>query len=203
MRYIRHSTASALAPKLIGAYERELHTFVERALASSPDRVVDIGSAEGYYAVGCALRLPNARVHAFDSEPLARELCGDLAQLNGVADRVQLHGLCTPTDLAGLTPSLIICDCEGAELELLDPVRVPGLADSQLIVEMHDFVDPRISSTIAARFAATHMIETVSSGPRNSAEYAVLASLKPGQAALALEESRPCVMDWAYIVPRR
>ena len=202
MRFVRHSTGSSLPPKLLGAYERELHGFVERAVAARPSRVVDVGSAEGYYAVGFAMRLPGAQIHAFDTEPLARTLCRDLARLNGVEDRVYTHGLCTQQNLAELAPALIICDCEGCELELLDPVRVPELAACSLVVELHDFLDPRISREILTRFEPTHTIETVSSGPHRVQDYPELAGLTPELAELALEEARPGIMEWAYMIPR-
>jgi hypothetical protein len=202
MRYLRHSAGSALAPKLLGAYECELHPFIQRALAGVPDRVIDVGSAEGYYAVGCGLRLPNAQIHAFDTEPLARDLCADLARLNGLTNRVHVHGDCTHSDLRELAPALIISDCEGGELELLDPAHVPELVRCSLLVEMHDFLNSHISRTLAARFEPTHTIEVVRSRPRRIEDYPVLAPLKPELAVLALEESRPAVMEWAYMVPR-
>jgi hypothetical protein len=164
--------------------------------------VIDVGAAEGYYAVGCALRLPSAQVYAFDTEPLARDLCRGLAGLNGVSERVHISGLCTPAHLAELAPALIISDCEGGELELLDPARVPALARCALLVELHDFIDPRISATLTARFEPTHTCEIARSSARMPSDYAALTGLEPKLAALALEESRPTVMEWAYLVPR-
>src|SRR3982751_3241860 len=47
----RHSV-----PMLLGSYERELHAIVDSVLLDSYNRVVDVGCAEGYYAVGLALK---------------------------------------------------------------------------------------------------------------------------------------------------
>jgi methylase of polypeptide subunit release factors len=52
--------------------------------------VIDIGAAEGYYAIGFARRLPAARVIASDLDPVARLLCWLLARRNGVGDRVSV-----------------------------------------------------------------------------------------------------------------
>ena len=59
-----HSAASegCLVPKLLGCYEQPLHPFLEAAFARDYDVVLNIGSAEGYYAVGLALRMPGARI---------------------------------------------------------------------------------------------------------------------------------------------
>src|SRR5271166_5203781 len=62
MRYIDQSHSSSLIPKWLGLYERELHDCIEEAIASPFQTVLDIGAAEGYYAVGLALRMHDARV---------------------------------------------------------------------------------------------------------------------------------------------
>ena len=66
MRYVRGAVGSVLPPKLLGLYERELHTAIARIVAAAPDEVVDAGAAEGYYAVGLARALPRCRVTAFE-----------------------------------------------------------------------------------------------------------------------------------------
>src|SRR6266446_5569422 len=56
MRYIDNAFGSAYVPKLLGIYERELNDCIERACALSFPLIIDIGAAEGYYAIGMALR---------------------------------------------------------------------------------------------------------------------------------------------------
>jgi hypothetical protein len=63
-RYVSWSVD--LIPKLLGTYEQELHPVIERWLNAGFDTFVDVGSAEGYYAVGLARGVEGARVHAFD-----------------------------------------------------------------------------------------------------------------------------------------
>jgi len=79
-------------PMLLGVFESELHSLLEEGVAERPDVVVNIGSADGYYAVGLARRLPDARVHAFDSSETAGANCREAARLNGVDARVEVHG---------------------------------------------------------------------------------------------------------------
>src|SRR5947207_8629242 len=66
MRYVAPATGRTILPKLLGSYETELHSIVEQVIAADHRVVINIGCAEGYYAVGLALRLPNSRVYAFD-----------------------------------------------------------------------------------------------------------------------------------------
>src|SRR5919106_5511514 len=44
--------ADCLPAKLLGSYERELHHAVERQLEVGFSTIVNVGAAEGYYALG-------------------------------------------------------------------------------------------------------------------------------------------------------
>ncbi len=84
MRYITDSVGSALVPKLLGIYERELNECIEQACTRQFPLIIDVGAAEGYYAVGLARRNPNARVIAFEMEEKGRATLRIMAELNGV-----------------------------------------------------------------------------------------------------------------------
>ncbi|MFD1808583.1 hypothetical protein ACFSHQ_12170 [Gemmobacter lanyuensis] len=77
---------------------------------------------------------------ARDGDPRARALCAALATANGVAARVEIGGIIDHADLAlcALAPTVVICDIEGAEVELLDPVGAPALLAADLLVEVHE-----------------------------------------------------------------
>ena len=191
---------SALVPKLLGSYEAELHQIVAKLLKTRYPTVVNIGCGEGYYAVGFALRLPGARIYAFDTDPPARNLCAELAHANGVEARVIVAGECDHHRLAALTleRALIVCDCEGCELDLLRPDLVPGLKACDIVVELHDFIDPRISEIVLSRFEASHKIRLVESTERDPSNYSVLRNLAARDQRLAVNEFRPH-MEWAFM----
>ncbi len=146
--------------RLLGTYEASLHPVIEAIIARSPDLVIDIGSAEGYYAVGMALRLPNARILARDASPKAQNLCSQLARANKVETRVEVGGLFDHADFdqCKTTRSVVICDIEGAEDVLLDPVAAPGLLHTDILVECHPGMAKDVTARLIARFSASHSI---------------------------------------------
>jgi hypothetical protein len=188
------------APKLLGCYEASLHAHVLKSVKRAPDTVVNIGCAEGYFAVGLARLLPNATVFAFDINPKAAAVCRQAADLNGVSERLVLDGLCTTTTLGQLTArggrTLIFIDIEGGELQLLDPARVPSLANCDIIVETHDFVDPSITSTLQDRFSTSHTVELVAEIPRDPSQFIPLRSWWEIDRSLVVDEARTEVMNW-------
>lgn len=163
MRFLPHSAEGCHIPKLLGCYEQPLVPHVERAVVSGYGTVLNIGCAEGYYAVGMARRMPASRVMAFDLNPRAQETCKQLAHENDVSSRVQVAGAFRLADFAAFTAQrvLVLCDIEGAERELLDPAAAPALAGMDLIVESHECLVPGVTKTLIDRFESTHEITTV------------------------------------------
>jgi len=120
-------------------------------------------SAEGYYAVGMARRMPSSQVLAFDLNPKAQEVCTALAQKNEVSDRVKVSALFKPEDFANYANQkvLVLCDIEGAEKDLLDPELAPALKGMDLIVESHECLISGITQTLINRFKESHQITLV------------------------------------------
>ncbi len=154
-------------PVLLGCYEHELHPAFEAVIAGDYARILNIGCAVGYYAVGLARRMPHVRVEAFDIDPEARRKCSEMARANGVESRVSVLGQFYGDDFDkyGDEKTLVLMDIEGAEKELLDPEKYPALRKMDVIVEMHDLLDAEISKVLTARFAPSHKIETIRNRP--------------------------------------
>jgi len=194
MRYIDRSTCGALVPKLVGTYERELREVVDRTIRTAYDRIIVVGSAEGYYAVGFARAMPHVRVDAYDIDERARRNLLELATLNGTLDRTVIAGECTFAELERFSSEavLVVCDIEGAEMQLLDPEAAPSLRHYDLIVEIHDRAgSTRVRDTLARRFGGSHDVQFIPYADRAGLEVPVLPWWLPRQArALALDEYR-------------
>jgi hypothetical protein len=160
MAYPVRASEGSRTARLLGAYEASLHPVIETIVARAYPLVIDVGSAEGYYAVGLARRMPGTRVLARDDSPAAQELCRRLAKANGVTDRVEIGGRMEPADFAICegTRAVVVCDIEGAEGGLLDPAAGPGLRAADILVEVHEGMHPGLVEGLTARFAPTHRV---------------------------------------------
>ncbi|HEY1109642.1 MAG TPA: 50S ribosomal protein L11 methyltransferase [Opitutaceae bacterium] len=197
---------SAVSPKLVGSYEAEVHAAVETIVAGGYSRVLNIGCAEGFYAVGLALRMPQAEIWAFDIDPAAHAASAALAALNGVPQRLHIAGECTHARLDELCTedTVIVCDIEGAEKELLDPTRAAGLRKADILVEIHPTeTGESLEDLLESRFAATHTCEMIPTAPRVGSDYPWLREgLTGAEVELALCEFRP-IMHWGFFRRRR
>ena len=192
MEYVSLATEGALTPRLLGTYESELHPHLARLAQQGLDCVIDVGCAEGYYAVGLARMMPAATVHAHDIDEKARYACAALAERNGVADRVVVGGEFKPEDFEAFAGRrcLVIVDAEGAELDILRPDLSPALAGMHLIVETHDVYRPGALAELTRRFTPTHDIV------REDCRMKVLDPIPRWLAALSLLDQALAVWEW-------
>jgi hypothetical protein len=211
MRYVENSIGSAYLPKLLGTYERELTHVIEAVCADRVGLIIVLGAAEGYYAIGLALRNPQARVAAFEREEKGRVALAKMARVNGVQERVEILGECRPAELetalrAGTRPCFVLCDVEGEEDQLLDLQAVPSLRRTWVLVETHEFVRAGISNELQRRFASTHKIMCIWQETRSAKDFpfeTTATRLLPiSYLDWAVSEWRPTQMSWLWMQPR-
>ena len=207
MAYLDEAAGSMLFPKLAGTYEAELHSVFDDILrrAAEYERVVDVGCAEGYYAVGLARRMPVVEVSAFDLNDRAQHLCRQLAEANGVAERVRIGGGVDATGLCGLVAgcrALIVCDIEGDEDRLLDAAAAAGATRCDLLVELHERTAPGVGRRLVERFATSHDVREIPVQPRRRGDWPHLRPLSPRQFEMAVNENRLWPQSWLWMTSR-
>jgi hypothetical protein len=203
MQYVGLAAGSAYLPKVVGSYESELHEILQQVISFDVDLMIDVGCAEGYYAVGIARVCPKATIIAYDIDPRARFLSRRLARINGVGSRVVIREKATPqslsADLRQAKKPFILCDCEGFEEDILIPAQIPELEKTLILVELHDFIRPNLQTTMVSRFERTHNVRLIDSKPRPE----LPPELKLGDEFYELlQEGRPEPQVWMYLEPR-
>ena len=214
MKYIRDSVGSALLPKILGTYELELHEVIERLIAARPATVLNIGAAEGYYAVGLARRLPETTISCWETSQMGRQLLAQLLrEISIPEERVSIQGLCSLSELRDALVSvdatetcLLLVDIERSEVLLLDPAILPELFSCHILVEIHEFAVTGAEKLLAKRFCQTQEIERFEAKPRVFADWpeTALNLSRPGSKGTAIAvtcEERPPGMSWMYLKP--
>jgi hypothetical protein len=205
LEYVTKAYGSQLFPKLLGTYEKELHPIIERIFGRTYEKFINIGAGEGYYAVGGAIRMPSTQVVCFEMHRASRLLLKKMAKKNRVFDRIHLIGCCTPKLLSQVLPPardthiLIICDVEGDETELLQPLTVPGLSGADILVEVHS---DSISKELRSRFEVSHSIMSIKSKLRTPKDW-------PNEVVLDRQYQLECMsecrgqMEWFWMMPKK
>ncbi|MBK1882482.1 hypothetical protein JIN85_08650 [Luteolibacter pohnpeiensis] len=207
LKYYNKTIWGTITSKWIGCYELEIRSVIEEIIDSKYDLIVDIGAAEGYYAVGLAYRLSESKIITYDTDPIARFRQRQLAKLNNITN-LEIKKYCSHSELEALTAinSVIICDTEGYEIQLLNPKLAPKLKIINILVECHKFDNFSVRDVVMelkSRFGDTHYIEEFESKTRDIELYRSTIQkfdrLSDRQAEIALDEGRYPGQIWLWM----
>lgn len=190
-----------IACELLGFFEQELQPDLEKEIqrlaGMERPKVVNVGCAEGYYAIGLGRRLPNAAIYAFDIDERSLYITQNNAKANGV--QLTISSVEEAFDKA----DLIVMDCEGAEYEYLDPGK-HDLSRATIIAELHYRLDTpknELREGLFNRFHKTHSCKYVVEGARDPNRSDILYKKSSFEKWMIICEDRPCTMHWVVLRP--
>jgi hypothetical protein len=157
-------TGSSIYAKLLGCYELEIQPIVQQTLNNNFNNLVNIGSDEGYYAVGFARANSNLKVAAFDCNKNAQKKCKQLAEINNVHQQIDVKGCFNETDinhLKNIGKTLFIVDCEGCEDVVITKKLVSDFATATFIIELHYQPAPMVFENLQQVFKNNHRIKII------------------------------------------
>ena len=151
------------------------------------------------------MKLPEATVIAYDIDKNARENAEKLKRLNQLKN-IQIKAECTSEELneiASEKQTLVFCDIEGYEVNLLDPIKVPNLKLIDLIIESHDWLIPHITEELINRFYKTHEIEIKVDYPFRLNNYTTTNKVDHEVMEKLMDERRPTAMKFMFLKSRK
>ena len=201
------SIGSTIAPKLLGSYEHELSETIKKILKKDYSTIVDVGCAEGYYAVGLArafkIKEREVSVYAFDTDKNAQILCKENSLKNSL--NISVAGFCSRENLLRLCKdkySLIFIDTEGYELELINKNLTRDLKHCDFLIESHDCIDINTTAHILSCFKETHEINIIFSKDdilkAYEYDFPEIKNLTLNTKFELLKEQRSSIMRWIY-----
>jgi hypothetical protein len=195
---------------LLGIYEREVLEALENA--SHGRRIfIDIGAADGYYAVGGLAANMFDQATCFEISPAGQETILENARRNSVESRIRILGEFTGDSLAVLSSShnrdfsemVILMDIEGSEFEILTEAVLTELRKSILIIEIHDWEVPSGTSIDDLLDSAEEFFQVtwLTMGDRNMSVFPELVDWPDDDRWILCSESRPKLMKWLVLTP--
>ncbi len=210
LKYIDGIVWGPITPKWLGSYECELADTIEEIVSRGYDIILDVGCAEGYYAVGLAYRIPSAQVLAYDTDFISRSQTRRLARLNGLESQVHISRFCDGAEIArhATDKALIVCDIEGFERSLLDPGECAALARFDILVEVHEARwTPSTLDLLKARFSGNHSIQEVVASDRQdwirSSKLNLDSSISREDLSEAVNEHRENGRIWLWMKAKK
>jgi hypothetical protein len=207
-KYPSEGYISCRFQKVIGTYEHELHSLVSYLAANRRyTHIINVGAADGYYAVGLALAFPESKTVAFEMHDPSRATLTKVAKLNGVENRFDIRGACDPQALIALESeinpetTLVVCDVDGYEIELLVKGGVSWLNKADILIELHDCLRSGVTDQVQRFFAPTHHLTKITNAGVDYKQYPILRDLLFREINDLVNEDRKGLQDWFFMTP--
>lgn len=202
-----YSAGSSLYAKLIGSYESELSGCLTDLFLNNYSEIIDVGCAEGYYAIGMAIKNPNARIFAYDIDSEAIIAAKKMAEINSVSSQLTFNSICTSETLSDFSftgKGLVLSDCEGFEIELFTQQSVKNLKNCDVLIELHDLYNELITPSLENVFKESHDVKYIYS--ENTFVKLTNLGLKGDLSDSDIKSfflERNGIMQWALYTPKK
>lgn len=198
-----------LASKILGFYELEVLNVLSQVDRSRYRYFVDLGAADGYYAIGALRAGMFQKAFCFEMSERGRDVIRANAALNEVGGSVAVFGYADARFYESLTEAqlsaaVILIDIEGGEFDLLTDELLVKLKDAMLIIELHEFmVDDGAAKlkSLVDRLERVYKLNWLTTGVRDLSGFESLSVLNDTDRWLLCSESRAHRMKWAVCAP--
>lgn len=165
MKYLRGTVMGPPLPRWLGTYEQELHVVLsEEVFPSNYEKIVIVGSAEGYYSCGLARHFPAIPIYSFETTWLCRMQQKKLLSKNKITN-VKVRGHLDILQFRKMHEgcrALCLLDIEGYELEFCNAESSKSLLQVDLLIEIHAFgrhTAVEVQEQIKKALANSHQIK--------------------------------------------
>lgn len=148
--------------EILGLYESSLHPKLDSLINEKINNIVLVGGNNGYYSAGLSYIFNPDSIKIYETEKSFKNMIESWFEENNLCD-YEILGEATKEEFQKnhLNCDLIFMDCEGFEIELLNPKNFPWQQKTKILLEIHPFYVNNLVSIIAERFRDTHNIEII------------------------------------------
>jgi hypothetical protein len=199
---------SDLGAQCLGLYEKEILDFIS---SQTPfDTFLDIGAADGYYAVGLLHAKMTKKAICYEiSEEGQRAISRNWLR-NEKPGELEIHGEANEKSIVSVAKNLtentlVLIDIEGFEFQLLSQEVLVALGKCTVIIEIHNWVDgfedryPALLRDIERFFD----IAIIAPSARHTQNIELLRSYTDDNRLLVSSERRPCLMRFLHLTPKK
>ena len=192
---------------LLGLYEQELLQALQ-ALPGTRSVLVDLGAANGYFGLGVLVNRLFEYSYCYERSPASREILREVAEDNGLAQRVSILGAAEPGFWRSISHPLSDCvvmvDIEGGEFDLLDEAFFAAFRQSIVFVELHEWFYADGAERLARlreRASRTFAITELTTSARDLSVFPELSRLSDDDRWILCSEGRGRRMTWWRLEP--
>ena len=200
---------SDLITQTLGIYEEHVLDKLIYFSNKGAKSFIDIGAADGYFAVGMAFSKTYPEVHAFEIDPKGQEYIKENATRNLCSDAVNVYGEANIASLKKLInkefKSTLLIDIEGAEYDLLNNEMLSLLAGNYIICELHPWLinnGYELQKDLLERASQKFNLELIMRESYAPNLFPEFNDLSDEERLVAVGEGRAKNMQWLVLTPK-
>jgi hypothetical protein len=148
--------------EILGLYESCLHPKLEYLINRDIKKIILVGGNNGYYSAGLSYIFNPEIIKIYETEKGLHEFI-DLWFVENKLSKHEIFGAATEEEFNIIDSKidLVFMDCEGFEVELLNPSKFSWQKNTNVLLELHPFYVNNLLSTLCDRFRESHEIEVI------------------------------------------
>ncbi len=198
-----------LGSQCLGLYEKEILNLIDATEAGRFSTFIDIGAADGYYAIGMLVSGKVGRTICFEQTEKGRSVIAENWKKNHSVGELTILGEANAASFAALNRAdlnnaLVLVDVEGFEFDLLTDEVLSLLKSSTVVIEIHHWMDNFLDKyTTFLRHAANYFeVEVIERVERETSNLPELRDFTDDNRLLLTSERRPGVMRFLKLIPK-
>ena len=193
----------------LGIYEEHILKKITHFAKSGTSTLIDVGAADGYFAVGMAYSNICQKVYAFEIEKEGRDRLLENANANKCNNKIKVFGKADVESISkiikGEDKVIVLIDIEGGEYELFNEDMLTVLRGNYVICELHPWmVDGGDSLQIKLLSKASEQfnVELIKRDTYRPNMFSEFDNLSDEERLIAVGEGREKNMQWMVLTPK-
>ena len=195
-----------VASKIYGFYENKIQ---EKLKEIKKPILIDIGAADGFFAIGCLHSKLSKYCYAFEQNEISRLALHKTAEINKVSNQISIMGKVDnqsflsslPNDLE-LSKTVILCDIEGEEYDFFSETILKKLKKCNLIIEIHNESSNSKEASLLKLTKKYFNVNVLLDNNKDMSEINILHNLNDIDRNLISCEGRSYIGKWWHLSPK-
>ena len=195
-----------IASKIYGFYENKIQ---EKLKEIKKPILIDIGAADGFFAIGCLYSKLSKYCYAFEQNETSRLALRKTAEINKVTNQISIMGkvdnqsfLSSLPNNLELSKTVILCDIEGEEYDFFSETILKKLKKCNLIIEIHNESSNSKETTLLKLAKKYFNVNVLLDNNKDMSEITILHNLNDIDRNLIACEGRSYIGKWWHLSPK-
>ena len=194
-----------IASKVYGLYENNIQKVLGKI---KKPILIDIGAADGFFAIGCIYSGISKHCYAFEQSDLSRSALAKIAEINQVSENITIKGEVTNQNFLSLLPqnidfskAIVLCDIEGGEYSFFTEKILKKLEKSHIIIEIHRTQNKNDEIKLMKRVKKSFNVSVIIGSNNDFSNSPELQEMSDIDRNLIACEGRSYIGKWWYLKP--